>query len=378
MVEDRRRDEPTAQPAGLIGLAVVLATGGGFARAGICGRPCTRRADRRRSALALMRRLAGRRQRALVLILWARAGARRSSPQPADDSLAALAGSIDWVAAADNYVELHIGGRVTMRRMTMREAERALAGQRVRPDPPPLSGQPRADRRGAAAMATRSSGCPVAPSCRSGGASRPTCRRLLTSPLRHKAVERPSPGRSSPATVARRPSSDELAILPCIVAVMLLSCLEARRRPRWRPIARARQVTASYNLDLVPSPDGKRAVLIKIIGGREQLFTMTMDGSGETQITRDDADHEDPVWSPDGRKIAFVLIKGGKKIVHSDQPRRQRRRGDHAAEPQRHPSRLHAGRPGDPLLHRRRPAPAGQERIAKSIRSTSRRSGYGR
>jgi TolB protein len=81
------------------------------------------------------------------------------------------------------------------------------------------------------------------------------------------------------------------------------------------PIAQARQVTASYNLDLVPSPDGKRAVLIKIIGGREQLFIMAMDGSDETQITRNDADHEDPVWSPDGRKIAFVLIKGGKKIV---------------------------------------------------------------
>ena len=33
------------------------------------------------------------------------------------------------------------------------------------------------------------------------------------------------------------------------------------------PISRARQVTASYNLDLVPSPGGKRAVLIKIVGG---------------------------------------------------------------------------------------------------------------
>jgi TolB protein len=81
------------------------------------------------------------------------------------------------------------------------------------------------------------------------------------------------------------------------------------------PIARARQVTASYNLDLVPSPDGQRAVLIKIIGGREQLFTMGLDGSGEAQITRDDADHEDPVWSPDSRKVAFVLIKDGKKVV---------------------------------------------------------------
>ena len=86
------------------------------------------------------------------------------------------------------------------------------------------------------------------------------------------------------------------------------------------PIARARQFTASYNLDLVPAPDGKRAVLIKIIGGREQLFVMNLDGSAETQITRDDADHEDPVWSPDGRKIAFVRIADNKKIVHLVNP----------------------------------------------------------
>lgn len=86
------------------------------------------------------------------------------------------------------------------------------------------------------------------------------------------------------------------------------------------PIARARQVTASYTLDLVPSPDGTRAVYIRIIGGREQLFTMAMNGSGERQVTTDDADHEDPVWSPDGRKIAFVLVKDGKKVVYLMNP----------------------------------------------------------
>ena len=105
-------------------------------------------------------------------------------------------------------------------------------------------------------------------------------------------------------------------------AALAASCvlLEGAAAAQMAPVARARQITASYNLDLVPSPDGKKAVLIKIIGGREQLFAMNMDGSGETQITRDDADHEDPAWSPDGRKLAFVLVKGDRKIVYLMNP----------------------------------------------------------
>jgi hypothetical protein len=63
----------------------------------------------------------------LLLVLWSRAGQRAEEERVAAADLSALAPSIDWVAAADNYVELHISGRTIIRRMTMREAEHALA-----------------------------------------------------------------------------------------------------------------------------------------------------------------------------------------------------------------------------------------------------------
>lgn len=63
----------------------------------------------------------------LLLVLWSRVGQRAEEARIAAEDLSALAPSIDWVAAADNYVELHASGRTMIRRMTMREAERALA-----------------------------------------------------------------------------------------------------------------------------------------------------------------------------------------------------------------------------------------------------------
>jgi hypothetical protein len=65
----------------------------------------------------------------LLLIALARKTLLRRRASPHEVALGNLADAIDYVAAADNYVELHSNGRVTMRRMTLAEAERALAGQ---------------------------------------------------------------------------------------------------------------------------------------------------------------------------------------------------------------------------------------------------------
>ena len=104
------------------------------------------------------------------------------------------------------------------------------------------------------------------------------------------------------------------------VGVMALLLVAGGAGAQDAPIAHAKQLTASYALDLVPAPDGRQSVLIRIIAGREQLFTRDLVSGAEKQITFDDSDHEDPVWSPDGRKIAFILIRDGKKIVHLINP----------------------------------------------------------
>lgn len=65
----------------------------------------------------------------VLLIALTRKAVLRRPPDPAGIALGALADAIDWVEAADNYVEVHSGGQVSLRRMTMRQAETALAGK---------------------------------------------------------------------------------------------------------------------------------------------------------------------------------------------------------------------------------------------------------
>ena len=80
-------------------------------------------------ALSTLRRLPAAAV-AFLLILWSRAGHPASQSDPVTTaSLVSIGAAIDWIEAADNYIELHIGDRIAMRRMTMRDAERALAKQ---------------------------------------------------------------------------------------------------------------------------------------------------------------------------------------------------------------------------------------------------------
>lgn len=54
------------------------------------------------------------------------------------------------------------------------------------------------------------------------------------------------------------------------------------------------------------SPDGKRLVYGVYKDGDSELFTISPDGSGKTQLTDNDISDVEAEWSPDGSKIAFV------------------------------------------------------------------------
>lgn len=78
-----------------------------------------------RLGLLVMRRLPAIGVTVLLIALTRKAMLRRA-PAPAAVELAEIAASVDWIEAADNYVEVHVGDRVVLLRMTMQTAEQKL------------------------------------------------------------------------------------------------------------------------------------------------------------------------------------------------------------------------------------------------------------
>ena len=116
--------EAIRRPATLVALVLGIA---GLVDQPRISRRFLHRRRHRPIGLLVMRRLPAIGVSVLLIALTRRAALRRP-PNPNTVELGSIAKAIDWVEAADNYIELHVGGRTVMRRMTMRDAEKALAG----------------------------------------------------------------------------------------------------------------------------------------------------------------------------------------------------------------------------------------------------------
>lgn len=68
---------------------------------------------------------------------------------------------------------------------------------------------------------------------------------------------------------------------------------------------------AGDNYSPCVSPDGRRIAMILNKGGNPDLYTMNMDGSGLKQLTKTREAESSPCWSPDSRTVCFVSREGG-------------------------------------------------------------------
>jgi hypothetical protein len=73
------------------------------------------------------------------------------------------------------------------------------------------------------------------------------------------------------------------------------------------------RLTNNSELDQQPawSPDGTRLAFVSFRDGNGEIYVMNADGSGQTNLTNNPVEDYAPAWSPDGAKIAFTTRRDG-------------------------------------------------------------------
>jgi Tol biopolymer transport system component len=60
------------------------------------------------------------------------------------------------------------------------------------------------------------------------------------------------------------------------------------------------------------SPDGKMVAFVAVVGGRRQIWIRMLAGGAPLQVTRDDADHDEPRWMPDSSAFVYYAPVAGR------------------------------------------------------------------
>lgn len=62
--------------------------------------------------------------------------------------------------------------------------------------------------------------------------------------------------------------------------------------------------------------NGRIAFVSNARDGNEEIYTINPDGAGLTRLTQNTALDDDPAWSPDGKKIAFMSARDGNQEIY--------------------------------------------------------------
>lgn len=74
---------------------------------------------------------------------------------------------------------------------------------------------------------------------------------------------------------------------------------------------------AHYPTKLSWSPDGSRILYVSDAGCDAEIWVMNSNGSGQTAVTANSTNDEDPSWSPDGTSIVYCSQSGGDSEIWS-------------------------------------------------------------
>ena len=64
------------------------------------------------------------------------------------------------------------------------------------------------------------------------------------------------------------------------------------------------------------SPDGTRLAFESSRDGNKEIYTMDADGNHTRDLTQNPANDDDPIWSPDSKQLLFVSNRDGNKEIY--------------------------------------------------------------